>query len=120
MGRRRLPRRNCLNCGAVVDRLEKRYCGFRCQRELQYRRNVEAWLAGRVPGGGGRWALVANFVRRYLFERQASCWVCGWAEVHPVTRRIPLHVDHIDGDWSNNQPDNLRLLCPNCHALTAS
>ena len=37
-----------------------------------------------------------------------------------MTGRIPLHIDHIDGDWSNNQPPNLRLLCPNCHALTAS
>ena len=55
-----------------------------------------------------------------MFERQASCWRCGWAEVHPVTGRVPLHVDHIDGDWHNNRPENLRLLCPSCHALTES
>ncbi|MCC5948252.1 MAG: HNH endonuclease [Nitriliruptoraceae bacterium] len=31
---------------------------------------------------------------------------------------IPLEFDHIDGDRRNNDPTNLRLLCPNCHALT--
>lgn len=29
-----------------------------------------------------------------------------------------VEVDHIDGDPWNNLLDNLRLLCPNCHALT--
>jgi 5-methylcytosine-specific restriction endonuclease McrA len=32
--------------------------------------------------------------------------------------KIPLELDHIDGDNRNNVLKNLRLLCPNCHALT--
>jgi hypothetical protein len=44
--------------------------------------------------------------------------VCGWAEAHPITGRIPLEFDHIDGDCSNNRHSNLRLLCPNDHALS--
>lgn len=31
---------------------------------------------------------------------------------------IPLELDHVDGDRLNNELENLRLLCPNCHALT--
>ena len=29
-------------------------------------------------------------------------------------------VDHIDGDWQDNRLENLRFLCPNCHAQTAT
>lgn len=32
----------------------------------------------------------------------------------------PLEMDHVDGNSDNNTEENLRLLCPNCHALTPS
>jgi len=35
-------------------------------------------------------------------------------------RPIPLELDHIDGNRSNCALTNLRLLCPNCHALTGT
>src|SRR5579862_6565739 len=37
---------------------------------------------------------------------------------NPTTGRVPIEVEHIDGDWQNNHLSNLTLLCPNCHALT--
>jgi hypothetical protein len=58
-------------------------------------------------------------VKRYLREKYFnSCSICGWSQIHPVTGEAPLVADHIDGNWRNNAEENLRLLCPNCDALT--
>lgn len=42
-----------------------------------------------------------------------SCTLTKWLE-----KQIPLELDHINGDASDNRIENLRILCPNCHALT--
>lgn len=42
-----------------------------------------------------------------------SCAITEW-QGQPV----PLEMDHIDGDSSRNVESNLRLICPNCHALS--
>ncbi|MFF8031154.1 HNH endonuclease [Streptomyces sp. NPDC016626] len=44
----------------------------------------------------------------------ASCGNTGeW-----LGRPITLQIDHVSGDWRDNRRENLRYLCPNCHALT--
>jgi predicted RNA-binding Zn-ribbon protein involved in translation (DUF1610 family) len=32
--------------------------------------------------------------------------------------KLSLHLDHINGISNDNRLENLRFLCPNCHALT--
>lgn len=44
----------------------------------------------------------------------ACCGNTGEWQGAPLT----LQVDHIDGDFLNNEIENLRFLCPNCHRLT--
>ena len=39
-----------------------------------------------------------------------ECIVCGYDEDERI-----LEVHHIDENRENNQPDNLCILCPNCH-----
>ncbi|MEU1671318.1 HNH endonuclease signature motif containing protein [Streptomyces roseifaciens] len=47
------------------------------------------------------------------------CVLCG-IEATWQGYPLPLEVDHIDGDWRNNRIENLRLVCPNCHAVTGT
>ena len=49
-----------------------------------------------------------------------TCCKCGWNKVNPYTQNIPLEIEHIDGNYKNNNEDNLILLCPNCHSLTST
>ena len=46
-----------------------------------------------------------------------ACTQCGFDKVR-VDGTSVLQIDHVDGDSSNNDWENLRVLCPNCHALT--
>ena len=49
-----------------------------------------------------------------------KCSSCGWNQINPFTNKIPLEIDHIDGNCENTKPENLRVLCPNCHSLTST
>lgn len=44
------------------------------------------------------------------------CEVCKLSEW--MSKPIPIEIDHIDGNPENNARENLRLICPNCHAQT--
>lgn len=46
----------------------------------------------------------------------ACCEECGWAK-KSKDGRIPIELDHINGDVNDNRLKNLRILCPNCHSL---
>jgi len=62
-----------------------------------------------------------HLLRRALLEvgEPETCAECG---IGPewLGRPMTLEIDHINGDWSNDRQENLRLLCPNCHAITST
>ena len=108
----------CRECGDVVKQSGKLYCSNRCQVDWQYRCYIDEWKRG-VRSGVQKPYGVSNYVRRYLTEKFGEkCARCSWSQRHPITRRVPLQIEHVDGCWENCHEDNLMLLCPNCHALT--
>lgn len=90
----------------------------------------QGWNKGQAHKGGSRRPLAEILVtnssygcsstlrQRLIAEglKPAYCERCGrdsWFD-----EPLPLHLDHINGDHSDNRIENLRILCPNCHALT--
>lgn len=61
----------------------------------------------------------SNKLRKRLINegiKEHKCECCGLKEW--LGDPIPLELDHIDGDHYNNTLENLKVLCPNCHAKT--
>ena len=61
----------------------------------------------------------SNKLRKRLISegiKEHKCECCGLNEW--LGEPIPLELDHIDGDHYNNILENLKILCPNCHAKT--
>lgn len=46
-----------------------------------------------------------------------KCVSCG-NDGNWLNKPITLELDHMDGDSTNNEINNLRFLCPNCHSQT--
>lgn len=58
-------------------------------------------------------------LRNRLFReglKKMCCELCCWAK-KSIDGRIPLELDHINGDRRDNRLENIRILCPNCHSL---
>ena len=107
----------CLNCNKEIKKSNK-YCSNLCQKEFEYKQYIEKWQNNKVNGLKGEYQ-ISNHIKTYLFNKYKNrCARCGWGEVNKYTNKIPLEVEHIDGNYKNNNEENLILLCPNCHSLT--
>lgn len=65
------------------------------------------------------WDSIGYHRKRILLIEEANfaCTQCGYDKRREDGGSI-LEVDHINGDHRDNAKENLRVLCPNCHALT--
>lgn len=113
-------KRFCITCGTEIKNSAIKYCSIECQHINQRNNYIEKWKNNLTTGLAGDYK-ISSHIRNYLFEKYNNkCSQCGWSEINPFTGKIPLEVEHIDGNYQNNSEDNLTLLCPNCHSLTST
>lgn len=109
-----------LNCKSTtldsyLKKMDIEYIGNKSRKGLQRTenyKNAEEYLFNGSLIQSHK--LKLKLIRENIFEHKCQrCGLCEWEGVE-----IPLELDHIDGQHFNNELSNLRLLCPNCHALT--
>jgi len=81
-------------------------------KSLGSRRPIEEYLVE------GKLVQSHKLKLRLIIEglKQHKCECCGITEWNG--QPTPIELDHIDGNRYNNTIENLRILCPNCHAQT--
>jgi hypothetical protein len=87
---------------------------FNRGRTFPKRRDINDYLSGKqfITTHALKLRLIKDGIKEH------KCEICGIAEW--CSKPTPIELDHIDGNRNNNQLENLRIVCPNCHAQTSN
>lgn len=114
--RQSAKKKSCAACGVTTK--NTRYCSNACQQKSVSDEYISSWISGDLQGTTPSGYLSAR-VRTWLLKNaEYKCEQCGWDKINAYSGKSPLEIDHINGDHADNRVENLRVLCPNCHALT--
>jgi 5-methylcytosine-specific restriction endonuclease McrA len=94
----------CEYCKKQLIRENGKFCNSQCQNDFSLMSSINSGIYS------------AQIAKRYLVRADYRCAVCKnstWMD-----KPIHLELDHIDGNSTNNNLTNLRLICPNCHSQT--
>ena len=111
--------KKCAYCGKelTVSQRHNIYCSSECANLAKQSKKIQDWLNGIFDGSVKDG--LSDSIRNYLLKQvNYKCEKCGWGEKNPITNKVPLEIHHKDGNYKNNRPENLEVLCPNCHSLT--
>lgn len=102
----------CLYCACNLDSHQYKYCSLSHQRSHQRQTLTEKWLSTGVASNNT--SHNQNYIRVYISEKQQHrCSICG-IEDEWCGKPLTFILDHIDGNSTNMQESNLRLVCSNC------
>lgn len=97
----------CLNCNEIIPAKSrgKKFCSSQCHGEYMRKQTIIRIENGEIVD--------RRTFKEYLLElRGIRCEICGIEEWQ--NQKVPLVMDHVDGNSDNWDFDNLRLICGNC------
>ena len=122
----------CAKCGKELKPGQKKFCSSSCAASFNNHNRVLSnatkekislklrtnTLTNRLRNGSGYKRSYYTFKERLFRDgiKEQKCERCGittW-----MGEKITLQLHHIDGNKQNNNPENLQILCPNCHSQT--
>ena len=104
----------CINCNKerpITHPGPNKYCTPVCQNDYQFKHTT------LVKFENGEISNRRTLKRILVRLRGNKCEDCGNLGEHNG-KPLALQLDHKDGNAGNDKPDNVRLLCPNCHSQT--
>lgn len=117
MRNREKKEKKCLNCSSDIPNRNV-YCDNKCQMEYQLNEKF-ILLEENKFDLLGREDNLDVLTKKYLIKKHGEkCMLCGWSVVNQWTKKVPIQLNHIDGNPHNHNISNTELLCPNCHSLT--
>lgn len=107
----------CIECKKLVRLGQRKPCPPGFMSEIAKKSHLRKRIEGYADWKSGSCVFSSRTIKRMLADIEgykcSSCGISDW-----MGKRITLELEHKDGNSDNNSPDNVCLICPNCHSQT--